>query len=273
MTIGRVGSGSEPVLLVRSVIDFVISLTHLLHRPHIHRRMLAAGQRAVQKLESRRPIQSACRLKRAVRLQIAPPVMLARKRQRPFQQSSSQSEPTPIRRNIQFLQLARISRSRPRSDTDPADDNAVRTEIVRAANVRVVARDTATIRPGITVVATTVSISGTAAIPRADPLNRNPVCPRSFQSRVILRQPVQLRVAVRGAGPIQPRILQTPADQRSHGCVIGRRNRSNHIRCSHTAIIHRRRGTRTAVRDCEPAQTQEPWHHAIRIRTGWRPTR
>ena len=246
---------------------------HLLHRPHIHRRMLAAGQRAVQKLEPRRPVQSAGRLQRAVRLQIASPVMLARKRQRPFQQSSSQPESTPIRRNIQFLQLARIFRSRPRSDTDPADDNAVRTEIVRATNVRVVARDTAIIRHGIAVVPATVIISGTAAMSRAKPLNRNPIRPRSFQSRVILRQPIQLRVAVCGARPIQPRILQTPADQRSHRRVIGRRNRSNHICCSHTAIIHRRRGTRTAVRDCEPAQTQEPWHHAIRIRTGWRPTR
>ena len=246
---------------------------HLLRRPHIHCRMLAAGQRAVQNLESRRPIQSAGRLQRAVRLQIAPPVMLARKRQRPFQQSSSQSESAPIRRHIQFLQLARIFRSRPRSATDPADANAVRTELVRATNVRVVARDTATIRHGIAVVATTVIISGTAAMSRANPLNRNPIRSRSFQSCVILRQPLQLRVAVCGARPIQPRILQTPADQRSHRRVIGRRNRSNHICCSHTAIIHRRRGTRTAVRDCEPAQTQEPWHHAIRIRTGWRPAR
>ena len=70
-----------------------------------------------------------------MRLQIASPVMLARKRQRPFQQSSSQPESTPIRRNIQFLQLARIFRPRPCSDTDPTDDNAVRTEIVRTANV------------------------------------------------------------------------------------------------------------------------------------------
>lgn len=234
---------------------------HLLHRPHIHRRMLPAGQRTVQKLEFRRPVQSAGRLQRAMRLQIASPVMLARKRQRPFQQSSSQPESTPIRRNIQFLQLARIFRPRPCSDTDPTDDNAVRTEIVRTANVCVVTGGNATIRRGI------------AAIPIAKPFDRNPVCPRSFQSCVILRQPIQLRVAVCGARPIQPRILQTPADQRSHRRVIGRRNRSNHICCSHTAIIHRRCGTRTAVRDCEPAQTQEPWHHAIRIRTGWRPTR
>lgn len=248
-------------------------LRHLLHRPHIHCRMLAAGQRAVQKLESRRPVQSAGRLQRAMRLQIASPVMLARKRQRPFQQSSSQPESTPIRRNIQFLQLARIFRPRPCSDTDPTDDNAVRTEIVRTANVCVVTGGSATIRHGIAAVATAVSISGTAAIPGANPLNRNPIRPRSFQSCVILRQPIQLRVAVCGARPIQPRILQTPADQRSHRRVIGRRNRSNHIRCSHTAIIHRRRGTRTATRDCEPTQTQEPWHHAIRIRTGWRPTR
>ena len=235
--------------------------------------MLSARQRGVQKLESHRPVQSAGRLQRAMRLQIASPVMLARKRQRPFQQSSSQSEPTPIRRNIQFLQLARIFRPRPCSDTDPADDNAVRAEIVRATNVRVVARDTATIRHGTAAVAISVIISRIAAIPIAKPFDRNPIRPRSFQSRVILRQPIQLRVAVCGARPIQPRILQTPADQRSHRRVIGRRNRSNHICCSHTAIIHRRRGTRTAVRDCEPAQTQEPWHHAIRIRTGWRPTR
>lgn len=235
--------------------------------------MLSARQRGVQKLESHRPVQSAGRLQRAMRLQIASPVMLARKRQRPFQQSSSQSESAPIRRNIQFLQLARIFRPRPCSDTDPADDNAVRAEIVRATNVRVVARDTATIRHGIAAVAISVIISRIAAIPIAKPFDRNPIRPRSFQSCVILRQPIQLRVAVRGTGPIQPRILQTPADQRSHRRVIGRRNRSNHICCSHTAIIHRRRGTRTAVRDCEPAQTQEPWHHAIRIRTGWRPTR
>ncbi len=188
-------------------------LRHLLHRPHIHCRMLAAGQRAVQKLESRRPVQSAGRLQRAMRLQIASPVMLARKRQRPFQQSSSQPESTPIRRNIQFLQLARIFRPRPCSDTDPTDDNAVRTEIVRTANVCVVTGGSATIRHGIAAVATAVSISGTAAIPGANPLNRNPIRSRSFQSRVILRQPVQLRVAVRGTGPIQPRILQTPADR------------------------------------------------------------
>lgn len=235
--------------------------------------MLSARQRGVQKLESHRPVQSACRLKRAVRLQIASSVMFARKHQRPFQQSSSQSEPTPIRRNIEFLQLARISRSRPRSNTDPADDNAVCTGIVCVAIVHGKAGGSATIRHGIAAVATAVSISGTAAIPGANPLNRSPICPRSFQSCVILRQPIQLRVAVCGARPIQPRILQTPADQRSHRRVIGRRNRSNHICCSHTAIIHRRRGTRTAVRDCEPAQTQEPWHHAIRIRTGWRPAR
>ena len=235
--------------------------------------MLPAGQRTVQKLEFRRPVQSAGRLQRAVRLQIAPPVMLARKRQRPFQQSSSQSESAPLRRHIQFLQFARIFRPRPRRNTDPTDDNAVRTEIVRTANVCVVTGGNATVRHGIAVVAATVIISGTAAMSRAKPLNRNPIRSRSFQSCVILRQPIQLRVAVCGARPIQPRILQTPADQRSHRRVIGRRNRSNHICCSHTAIIHRRRGTRTAVRDCEPAQTQEPWHHAIRIRTGWRPTR
>ena len=57
---------------------------YLLHRPHIHCRMLPAGQRTVQNLESRRPIQSAGRLQRAVRLQIAPPVMLPPQTPTPF---------------------------------------------------------------------------------------------------------------------------------------------------------------------------------------------
>lgn len=121
--------------------------------------------------------------------------MPVRKRQRPFQQSSPQSESAPIGRNIQFLQLACILRPRPRRNANPADNGAARIA--------------------------TVTID--------EPLHRNPIRPRSFQSRVIFRQPFQLRVAVRGARPIQSRILQAPADQRGHRSIIGGHNRANHV--------------------------------------------